>query len=55
MIFRSRLTLAAAGWDAAQIERFRGQLRPAGVLVDSVDGRLVLSAAESGPGRGGAR
>ena len=50
-----RLTLAAAGWDAAQIERFRGQLRTAGVQVDSVDGRLVLSAAESGPGRGGAR
>ena len=40
-----RLTLAAAGWDAAQIEQFRSQLRPAGLQVDAAEGRLMLSRA----------
>ena len=40
-----RLTLTAAGWDPAQIEQFRGQLRPLGVQVEAVDGRMVLTRA----------
>lgn len=51
-----RLTLAAAGWSASQIDQFRSQLQPAGWRVESTDGRLVLSrdrltAAANGPVR----
>jgi general secretion pathway protein L len=38
-----RLTLAAAGWSASQIDQFRSQLQPAGWQVESADGRLTLS------------
>lgn len=38
-----KLTLAAAGWSAEQIARFRGQLQPRGWQVDATDGRLVLT------------
>jgi general secretion pathway protein L len=40
-----RLTLAATGWSDAQIEQFRGVLRPAGFQVDASEGRLVVSRA----------
>ena len=43
-----RLTLAAPGWSAAQIEQFRSVLRPGGWQVDAVEGRLVLSRAPLG-------
>ncbi len=42
-----RLTLAAAGWSDAQIEQFRGVLRPAGWQVESTEGRLVVSRARA--------
>ena len=45
-----RLTLAAAGWDAAQVERFRSLLRPTGVRVESDADRLVLSRPMAGTG-----
>jgi len=38
-----RLTLSASSWDAQRIEQFRAQLRPRGLQVEAVDGRLVLS------------
>ena len=38
-----KLTLSAAGWDPAQIEQFRNQLRPSGWQVEAVDGRVTLS------------
>ena len=41
-----RLTLAATGWTAEQIEQFRSVLRPAGWQVDASEGRLVLSRAD---------
>lgn len=44
-----KLTLAAAGWSDAQIEQFRGVLRPAGFQVDASEGRIVLTRARSGP------
>jgi len=47
-----RLTLAASSWNAAQIEQFRAQLRPQGLQVESVEGRLVLSRAARGTGGG---
>ena len=40
-----KLTLAANGWTDAQIEQFRGLLRPAGWRVDASEGRLVADAA----------
>lgn len=43
-----KLTLSAAGWGAPQIEQFKGQLRPAGWLVEAADGRLTLSRAPTG-------
>lgn len=42
-----RLTLSAAGWSDAQIEQFRGVLRPAGWQVDATEGRLVVSRARA--------
>ncbi len=44
-----RLTLAAPGLDPPQMDHLRGALRPAGVRIESVDGRLVLSRAAEGP------
>ena len=38
-----KLTLSAAGWDPAQIEQFRNQLRPSGWQVEAIDGRVTLS------------
>ncbi len=38
-----KLTLAASGWSDAQIEQFRGVLRPAGFQVDASEGRLVVT------------
>jgi general secretion pathway protein L len=38
-----KLTLSAAGWDPAQIEQFRNQLRPRGWQVEAIDGRVTLS------------
>ncbi len=43
-----KLTLAANGWSDAQIEQFRSVLRPAGVRVDTNEGRLVLTRTRSG-------
>ena len=43
-----KLTLAANGWSDAQIEQFRSVLRPAGVRVDTNEGRLVLTRNRSG-------
>jgi general secretion pathway protein L len=43
-----KLTLAANGWSDAQIEQFRTVLRPAGVRVESSEGRLVLTRARAG-------
>ena len=38
-----KMTLAASGWSDAQIEQFRGVLRPAGFQVDAGEGRIVVS------------
>ena len=43
-----RLTLAAPGWNPAQIEQFRSLLGPAGWAVDASEGRLTLSRARPG-------
>lgn len=43
-----KLTLAATGWTDAQIESFRGLLRPAGWRVDAGEGRLSLTRARTG-------
>jgi len=43
-----KLSLAATGWDPAQVEQFRGRLRPAGWQVDAADGRVVLTRAARG-------
>ena len=43
-----RLTLAAPGWSATQIEQFRSVLRPGGWQVEAAEGRLVLSRAPLG-------
>jgi general secretion pathway protein L len=43
-----RLTLSAAGWTPAQVERFRSQLRSAGWTVDAAEGRLTLRRASPG-------
>jgi len=37
------LTLSAAGWSTEEIDQFRGRLRPAGWVVESLEGRLVIS------------
>jgi general secretion pathway protein L len=41
-----RLTLAAAGWQPAQVSQFRDRLRNAGLRVDFADGQVVVSRAE---------
>ena len=43
-----KITLAANGWSDAQIEQFRGVLRPAGFQVDAGEGRLVVSRTRTG-------
>jgi general secretion pathway protein L len=54
-----RLSLAATGWTPQEIDRFRTQLKAAGVAVEASAGRMTLSRAslqQSGtqgtPGRG---
>ncbi len=42
-----KLTLAASGWSDAQIEQFRGVLRPAGFQVDASEGRIVVTRARA--------
>ena len=42
-----RLTLGAANWSPQQIEQFRAQLRPQGLQVESVEGRLVVTRMRS--------
>ena len=43
-----RLTLAAPGWNAAQIDQFRSLLRAGGWRVEATEGRLTLSRAPAG-------
>ena len=43
-----RLTLAAPGWSAPQIEQFRSLLRPGGWQVEAAESRLTLSRAPLG-------
>jgi general secretion pathway protein L len=43
----NKLSLVVAGWSADQIERFRARLRSAGWAVESTEGRLTLTRAES--------
>ena len=43
-----RLSLAAAGWQSAEVERFRSQLAVTGWQVEFVDGRLTLRSAGTG-------
>jgi general secretion pathway protein L len=40
-----RLTLAATGWNPAQIDRFRSELRPGGWSVDAAEGRVTIGRA----------
>jgi general secretion pathway protein L len=42
-----RLTVSASGWTEEQIEQFRRELRPGGWDVESAEGRLTLSRAET--------
>jgi general secretion pathway protein L len=46
-----RLTLSTSGWTEQQVEQFRGQLRPAGWLVESEAGRLTLSRSRGAGAR----
>lgn len=48
-----KLTLAANGWGDDEIQKFRGQLQPAGWRVDNVEGGLILSRPPGGPTQGG--
>ncbi|MEO7336772.1 MAG: GspL/Epsl periplasmic domain-containing protein, partial [Caldimonas sp.] len=43
-----RLSLAANGWNDAQIEQFRTALRPGGWQVDASEGRITMSRARVG-------
>jgi general secretion pathway protein L len=43
-----KLTLSANGWTDSQVQQFRSQLEPAGLLVDAAEGRLSLSRARPG-------
>jgi general secretion pathway protein L len=43
-----RLTLAATGWSADEVEQFRSQLQPGGWQVDAAEGRLNLSRSAAG-------
>ena len=43
-----RLTLAANGWNPAQVERFRSEMRPNGWAVEAVEGRVTISRATGG-------
>jgi general secretion pathway protein L len=47
-----KLTLSAAGWNPAQIEQFRSQLRPSGWQVEAIDGRVTLSRLPSNTAAG---
>jgi len=42
-----RLTLAAGGWSAAQIEQFRSLLRPGGWSVEATQGSLTVTRTRS--------
>jgi len=42
-----KLSLAANGWNPAQIERFRNQLEPSGWHVEASEGRLIVSRARN--------
>jgi len=44
-----RLTLAAPGWDDAQVARLRDALAPGGWRVEAGEGRVTLSRATPGP------
>jgi general secretion pathway protein L len=47
-----RLSLAAAGWGAAQLDQFRSRLLPAGWQVDKgADGRITITRGTTGPRR----
>lgn len=43
----NKLSLVVAGWSADQLERFRARLRSAGWAVESAEGRLTLTRAET--------
>ena len=43
-----RLSLAAPGWGPEEIDRFRSQLRAAGLAVEQAEGRLTISRAAIG-------
>ena len=43
----NKLTLVVGGWSADQIERFRSRLRSAGWALESAEGRLTLTRAET--------
>lgn len=43
-----QLSLAATGWGAEEVERFRSQLRAAGLVVEQAEGRLTIRRAATG-------
>ena len=43
-----QLTLAASGWNDAEIAQFRSQLQPAGWQVDAAEGRISVSRSAAG-------
>jgi general secretion pathway protein L len=43
-----KLSLSAPGWSPEQVEQFRGQVAPAGWLVEVQDNRLVMSRRPTG-------
>jgi len=43
-----KLSLAATGWNDAQIEQFRSALRPGGWRVDAGEGRITLGRPRGG-------
>ena len=46
-----RLSLAAAGWQAPQINQLRSRLQPTGWTVDNAEGRLVIQRAPAAAGQ----
>jgi len=47
-----KLSLAAIGWSPQQLQQFKSRVEPAGVQVDSSDGRVTLSRAGAGAAKG---
>ncbi|HET7793221.1 MAG TPA: type II secretion system protein GspL [Rhizobacter sp.] len=46
-----KLSLSAPGWEPAQVDQFRNQLRPSGWQVEAINGNVVVTRLASNTGR----